>query len=244
MTGKIRLLDLALLVAAGLLYWHLRGEWIDAHSRDLALLHSALPAAHVPGLAPLDKVNAVAPADFADVATKDLFSKDRNPNVIVDPPPPPPIKPQPPFPVAHGVMLWDGVPPTIVLSEKANGTQKGYHPGDTIGPWTLVSVDSSYADFQWDGKDFKKRIDELIDRTPVAEATPPPANAPAKNAPPQPATQTLSNPSHSGPGLDLGAGFKACYSDDSSPDGTVVSGMKKMVTATPFGSNCRWEPSK
>ena len=74
-------------------------------------------------------------ADFAEIATKNLFSQDRNPNVIVDPPKPPPPKPQPPFPVAHGVMLWDGFPPTIVLSEKANGPQKGYHPGDTIGPW-------------------------------------------------------------------------------------------------------------
>lgn len=242
MTGKLRLLDLALLVLAGLLYWHLRGEWIGAHARDLALLRSALPAARVPGLAPLDKVDAVTAADFADVATKDLFSKDRNPNVILDPPPPPPVKPQPPFPVAHGVMLWDGVPPTIVLSEKAGGPQKGYHPGDTIGPWTLVSVDSSYADFEWDGKEFKKRIDELIDRTAIAQAAPPPASA--APAAPAPATQTLSNSSRSGPGQDVGAGLKACVPNDNSPDGTVVDGMKKVVTATPFGSNCRWEPNK
>lgn len=242
MTGKLRLLDLALLVLAGLLYWHLRGEWIDSHARDLALLNSSLPAARVAALAPLDKVAAVTAADYADVATQDLFSKDRNPNVIVDPLPPPPVKPQPPFPVAHGVMIWDGVPPTIVLSEKAGGPQKGYRPGDTIGPWTLVSVDSSYADFEWDGKEFKKRIDELIDRTPIAQAAPPPASAAAPATPV--AAKTLSNASHAGPNLDLGAGFKSCYADDGSPEGTVVDGMKKMVTATPFGSNCRWEPAK
>ena len=242
MTGKLRLLDLALLVLAGLLYWHLRGEWIDSHARDLALLNSSLPAARVAALAPLDKVAAVTAADYADVATQDLFSKDRNPNVIVDPLPPPPVKPQPPFPVAHGVMIWDGVPPTIVLSEKAGGPQKGYRPGDTIGPWTLVSVDSSYADFEWDGKEFKKRIDELIDRTPIAQATPPPASAAAPATPV--AAKTLSNASHAGPNFDLGAGFKSCYADDGSPEGTVVDGMKKMVTATPFGSNCRWEPAK
>ncbi len=241
MTGKLRLLDLALLLLAGFLYWRLRGEWMDSHARDLALLNSALPAARVAGLAPLEKVDAVTAADFADVATKDLFSKDRNPNVIVDPPPPPKEKPQPPFPVAHGVMLWDGVPPTIVLSEKANGPQKGYHPGDTIGPWTVVSVDNSYADFEWDGKDFKKRIDELIDRTPIVQA-PPPASASAQ-APPAPANQNLSN-ARTGPGADVGAGFKACVANDGSPDGTVVDGMKKVITATPFGSNCRWEPNK
>jgi hypothetical protein len=242
LSGKLRILDLALLVLAGLLYWHLRGEWIDSHARDLALLNSATPASHVPGLAPLDKVNAVTAADFADVATKNLFSEDRNPNVIVDPPKPPPPKPQPPFPVAHGVMLWDGVPPTIVLSEKKGGPQKGYHPGDIIGPWTIVSVDSSYADFQWDGKDFKKRLDELIDRTPIAEVSPAAASAAAKPAPAPAAA--LSNTARSGPGADTGAGFKACNPGDSSPSGTVVDGMKKVVTATPFGSGCQWEPAK
>lgn len=246
MTGKLRLLDLALLLIAGLLFWQLRREWIGSHARELALLKSSLPAARVPGLAPLDKVGAVTVAEFADVALKNLFSRDRNPNVIVDPPPAPPPKPQPPFPVAHGVMLWDGVPPTIVLSEKAGGPQKSYHPGDTIGPWRVVSLDNSYAEFEWDGKEFKKRIDELIDRTPIQIAAPQPAAAgqPAGGQPAKSGAQTLSSPSHSGPGVDMGAGNKACYSDDSSPDGTVVDGMKKVVIATPFGASCHWEQTK
>ncbi len=114
-----------MLVLAGLLYWHLRREWIDSHARDLALLNSALPAARVPGLAPLEKVDPVTAADFADVATKNLFSQDRNPNVIVDPPQAAAAQAAAAFPVAHGVMLWDGVPPTIVLSEKAGGAAEG-----------------------------------------------------------------------------------------------------------------------
>jgi hypothetical protein len=244
LSGKLRLLDLALLVLAGLLYWQLRHQWFESHARDLALLTSTPPPARVPGLAPLDKVDAVGPGDFADVALKNLFSRDRNPNVIVDPPKPPPPKPQPPFPVAHGVMLWDGVPPTIVLSEKAGGVQKGYHPGDTIGPWKVVSVDSSYADFQWDGKDFKKRIDELIDRTPIAEVAPAAAGNVAAKPAAAPPSQTLSSAAHNGPGQDVGAGFKACYPDDKSPDGTVVDGMKKFVNATPFGNACHWEQAK
>jgi hypothetical protein len=242
LSGKLRLLDLALLLLAGLLFWHLRAEWIDSHTRDQALLNSTLAPSRVPGLAPLDKVNSFSAAEFAEVALKTLFSKDRNPQVILPPAPPPPVKPQPPFPVAHGVMIWDGVPPTIVLSEKAGGPQKGYRPGDIIGPWKLVSVDSSYADFEWDGKEFKKPIDELIDRTPVTQAPPPAPIAAAKPA--QAATQSLSNASHGGPGMDVGGGFKACNSDDGSPDGTVVDGMKKFVTATPFGNACHWEPSK
>lgn len=245
MRSKLRVLDLVLLVIAGLLVWQLRREWITSHARDMALLRSVMRPAHVPGLAPLDKVGPVTPAEFADVATQDLFSKDRNPNVIVDPPPPPPAKPQPPFPIAHGVMLWDGVPPTIVLSEKSGGPQKGYHPGDTIGPWKLVSVDSSYADFEWDGKDFRKRIDELLDRAPIAQAAPAPAAAsPAGAAPSKSESQNLSNSSHAGPGADVGGGYKACSSDDSSPNGAVVDGMKKIVVATPFGNSCHWESAK
>ena len=243
MTGKLRLLDLALLLIAGLLFWQLRREWKDEQARDLALLKRTLPAARVPALAPLDQVNAVSAAEFADVAMKNLFSQDRNPNVIVDPPKPAPPKPQPPFPVAHGVMLWEGVPPTIVLSEKADGPQRGYHPGETIGPWKLVSLDKSYADFEWDGKEFKKRIDELIDRAATAEAAQPVVAAAA--AAPKAATQTLSTPSSTpAVGVDLGANSWGCVQGDTSPSGTVVDGKKKVITPTPFGQNCHWEKAQ
>lgn len=242
--AKLRILDLALLVAAGLLFWQLRREWNASHARDLALIHSTLAAARIPGLAPLMNVDPVTAADFAEIATKDLFAPDRNPNVIVDPPPPPPEKPQPPFPVAHGVMLWDGVPPTIVLSERAGGPQKGYHPGDMIGQWKIVSVDNSYADFEWDGKEFKKRLDELIDRTPIQAAAPAAAAATPPAAAPKPAAQKLSGGSHSGPGEDSGGGIKTCYADDPNPDGAIVDGMKKVVNTTPFGTVCHWEPAK
>jgi hypothetical protein len=242
--SKLRLLDLSLLVIAGLLGWQLRREWIDSHARDQVLLHGGLPPANVHGLAPLDKVDPLSAATYAEVALKNLFSQDRNPNPIIDPPKPEPEKPPPPFPVAHGVMLWDGVPPTIVLSEKSNGPQKGYHPGESIGQWKLVALDSSFVDLEWDGKEFKKRIDELIDRTPVAEvsqreAGPKPASVVA------PAVKALSSTERAGPGaIETGPGQKSCNAGDTSPDGTIVDGMKKIVIATPFGSSCRWEQAK
>jgi hypothetical protein len=239
-TAKLRLLDLALLVMAGLLAWQLRREWIESHARDLALIKTSLPSSAVPGLAALDKVAPVSVLDFVDVAMKNLFSKDRNPNVIIDPPPPAKEKPQPPFPVAHGVMLWDGAPPTIVLSENASGPQKGYHPGDTVGPWKLVALDNRYVDFEWDGKKFEKRIDELIDREPIAEVA-----APTAAAAPKPGPQVLSTPPAPGkPGQDTGGGYKACAPGDPAPNGTVSDGMRKVVTATPFGNSCQWEPVK
>jgi len=240
--SKLRILDLVLLVVAGLLGWQLRREWVNSHARDQALLRGTLPAAKVPGLSPLDKVDPLTAAAYAEVATKNLFSQDRNPNVIVDPPKPVPEQPPPPLPVAHGVMLWDGVPPTIVLSEKAGGPQKGYHVGDSIGQWKLVALDNSYVNLEWDGKEFKKRIDELIDRTPIVEASQPAASKAAPAA--APATKPLSSSAKAGPGVDTGAGQRGCVAGDSSPDGTVVDGMKKVVVQNPFGSNCHWEAAK
>ena len=79
-------------------------------------------------MAPID-----APA-YATVVDRNLFSADRNPTPIPPPPPaPPPAPVMPPLPIAHGVMLWEGVPPTVVLSERGKAEQKGYHPGDRIG---------------------------------------------------------------------------------------------------------------
>jgi len=243
--SKLRLLDLALLVVVGLLGWQLRREWIHSHAREQALLRRSLPAAKVPGLTPLDNVDPTTAAAYADVAMKDLFSEDRNPNVIVDPPKPEPEKPPPPFPVAHGVMLWPGVPPTIVLSEKSGGPQKGYRPGESIGQWKLVSLDNQFVSLEWNGKEFKKRIDELIDRTPVPEVAqsvgPSRAAAPATQ---QLGRQSLSSEQKSGPGLDVGGGQRACVAGDDAPAGAVVDGMRKVVTATPFGNNCHWEAAK
>ena len=241
--SKLRLLDLALLLLAGLLGWQVRREWVESHARVQALLHGGLPPAKVPGLPALGKIDALTAATYAEVALKNLFSQDRNPEVIVDPPKPEPEKPPPPFPVAHGVMLWGDFPPTIVLSEKAGGPQRGYRAGESIGQWKLVAVDNSFVDLEWQGKAFKKRIDELIDRTPVAEVASKPAaetKAPAATAPPKPSTPRPT----SGPGIDVGAGLKGCVDGDTSPDGAIVDGMKKVVTPTPFGNGCRWEPTK
>jgi hypothetical protein len=236
------LLDLALLAVAGFLGWQIRQEWLASHARTLALLQSSLPKVITVGLPPLDKIDPTSAATYLEIASKNLFSPDRNPNVIIEVKQPAPEPPPPPFPVAHGVMLWDGVPPTIVLSEKANGAQRGYHPGDTIGQWKLVALDNSYVNFEWDGKEFKKRIDELIDRTPVPVVAAPASNTPAAPAAKPAGPTSLSSGQKAGPGIDLGGGQKGCVAGDSDPDGTVMEGMKKVVVATPFGNNCHWEP--
>jgi len=241
-TRRLRLLDLGLVAVLALLGFQFHRERLREQAREQALLRSGAKSKSSATLAPLPKVDALTATSYADVAAKNLFSKDRNPNVVLDPVIPPPEKPVPPFPVARGVMLWGGVPPTVVLADKAGGQQRGYHPGEKIGEWTIVAVYNSYVVFEWNGKQFKKRIDELLDHTPVmvAEA---PAQAAASPAAPKPA-QSLSDSATSGPGVDIGADMKACIAGDNTPAGAIVNGMKKVEGQTPFGSACRWEKVK
>ena len=244
MTRKLIVLNLLLVALLALLGFQIRREWQTAAQRERAFLGKTVKPRPAQPLVPFVKPSPLMAGSYAEVAQKNLFSQDRNSNVIVDPPPPVQEKPLPPFPVARGVMLWDGVPPTVVLSEKSNGPQRGYHPGDTIGEWTILSIDDKYVTFGWDGKEYQKRLDELLDKTLVANEAPAaaaPSAAPTNLTPP--AVQSLS-PAKAGPGLDIGGNMRGCVAGDSSPAGTVVDGMKKVVSSTPFGSVCRWEASQ
>lgn len=264
MRRKLRLLELVLIAAIAMLSWQLRREWMAAQAREEAFVRSTIGPISVPGLAPLPKFKPLSAIQFAEAAAKNLFSRDRNPNVILDPPAPQKEKPVPPFPAARGVMLWPGVPPTVVLSEKPGGVQKGYHPGDKIGDWKILSVDNQYVGLEFEGKQFTKRLDELLDKTPTIAEAPGPAQAAAAN----PTATTLvsaaaannsasgsggnnasagsplSSQAAQGPGADTGGGFRACNAGDPSPAGAVVNGMRKSVIQTPFGTTCRWEPAK
>ena len=243
MSRRLILFNILLLLAAGLLAWQLRQQWAQERDRELALFRYRAKPAPVQPLAPLPRPTPFEAALYAEVAQNNLFSRDRNPNVIVEtivPPPPPPV---PPFPVARGVMLWEGVPPTIVLSERAGGPQKGYHPGDKIGPWQVTALDSRYVTFAWNDKQFKKRIDELLDNTPVETVPAPPSAANAAAAPKPPQSANLSN-SNSSVGADTGGGNRSCVAGDNSPSGTIVDGYKKNVVDTPFGHQCFWQAVK
>lgn len=236
------LINFALLALLVFLGWQLRLKMLQAKQREAAILEMRVPPADVPKPAGLAKVPALDANAYQDAVAKNLFSKDRNPIPIPDPPAaPPPPPPVPPFPVARGVMIWDGVPPTVVLSaSKGSNEQRGYHPGDRIGEWRIDSVDNQFIVLEWNGKTFKKRLDELMERTPVqAENTQQVAQAAA----PAPAAKSLGE-SKSGFGPDMGAGLKACVAGDTTPAGTVKDGLKKVVTQTPFSPNgaCRWEP--
>ncbi len=149
----------------------------------------------------------------------------------------------PPLPFAYGVMDF-GSGPQILLAEKSGGQNKLYKIGDTIGEFKILAVSNKEVTFEWDGKEIKKRLEELADKVAAANAQAESAAAskePPKTptTPPPPLPPAEPRPSKTEMGEN-----RACQPGDSSPAGTVADGYKKVVKASPFGSTCYWEPAK
>ncbi|MBI1896130.1 MAG: hypothetical protein HYS04_06275 [Acidobacteria bacterium] len=239
MKHGLLLLNLVLIALIGLSGWVLRERYLAARAREQKLMGERVASPPPPALAPLPAVTPVPAANYLEVAQKMLFARDRNPSVILDPVVAPAPKPVPPFPKAYGVLDL-GAGPTAILAAKPGAPHHAYRAGEMVGEFKLVAMNRSELLFEWDGKRFRKRLEELADRTPPPQETPK-----ASAAPPQPAAAPPPPPpARAAPGMDLGNSMRACVPGDSSPAGTVVDGMRKVVTQTPFGQSCRWEPVK
>ena len=237
MKRKLLLANLALLalsVAGGV---HLRREWTESRDREQAVLRKGIRPVPPPPMTPLPATAPVKADSYIDIAQKTLFSKDRNPVVVVEPPPPPKPVPMPALPLFHGVVdLGDG--PMAIMSLGPKGPHRDYQPGDEVGAFKLVAVNNEKLVLEWEGKTITKKVDEIFDRTTAAAPAPAPAaGAPAPVAPPV-ATAAAA------PGGELNGGVKACQPGDTSPAGTVADGMRKVIKPTPFGSKCYWESEK
>lgn len=271
MNRRLVLLSVVLLLFAGGLAWMLRAHYLEARARESALLNQKVPPKAV--LAPPSPAPArpAQPSDYVEVAKKMLFSKDRNPDVVVEAPKPVPEPPMPALPIYHGQMDL-GDPVAFLSLPTRAADQRGYHAGDSIGDFTLVSFDEDKIELEWRGKKVERRPEEL------APKEPPPAPAPAAgggrgapaaqgarpaaaaNAAPQspaaavPVTE-LGSTSAAGPpgsansepkglGAVIGDGVRGCLPGDQSPAGTVLSGYTKRSIPSMFGPICRWELAK
>jgi hypothetical protein len=201
-----------------------------------------------PPVTPAPKPDPVPATKYADVAMKDLFSKDRNPTVVIEPPKIEAPKIMPPLPVVYGVM---GLPSgtKAIMSEKAGNAGHSVHAGDTIGEFKIAALDPENVTFNWDGKQISKKIEDLIDRSnaPGAAGAQSAAvqgganpNAAVRAAPPPPPNNQPQVAS--APGKEIGGGYHACVPGDTSPSGTVSGGFRKNSVATPFGPSCNWVP--
>jgi hypothetical protein len=187
-------LNLALLAVAGALIWTLRTNWIAAQARERAVLERKVAAKPVLVPPALPVVKAVAPAEYIDVAGKMLFSQDRNPTVVVEPPKPPPEPVMPPLPNYHGQIAIGE--PVILLSASATALQRGYHAGEQVGDFKLVRFDENRVAFEWKGKNVERKVEELRPREASAPGaqTAAPASASAAAAAPVRPVASLDHP--------------------------------------------------
>jgi hypothetical protein len=238
---KLWLLNILLVAAIALAGWQLRKEARELHAREHATLDKHPPVPAPPAQPPVAPPPMVTGAAYLGIAKDMLFSKDRNSQVIVDPPKPPaPPKPLPPLPVVHGVMdIGDG--PIVMMSEKSGGRHRGVRVGEKIGEFKLVSVNRNDLVLGFEDRTVKKTLQELIDRgggdaAPIAGQGGPAGGASSAPVPPV--------VGKSEPNVKLSEDTATCQTNDPSPPGTVVNGMRKVVMATPFGNACRWEAVK
>jgi hypothetical protein len=171
MNRRLIILDLVLVLFAAGMIWLLRERYLEARAHELAVLGKKVPAK--PVLAPPSPqvMRPSQPAEYADVAQKTLFSKDRNPNVVVEAPKPPPEIPMPALPIYHGQMAF-GDPIAILSLPKDAANQKGYHAGDKVGEFKLVAFDADRIELEWNGKKVERKPEELAPKEPVVASAP------------------------------------------------------------------------
>jgi hypothetical protein len=234
---------LAAAIAAGA--WQGSTHWLAVRAQQRNTLEARVRAAVPPPPAPAPKPEAPAAANYVDVATNNLFSRDRNPTVVIEAPKIEKPKQMPPLPVVYGVL---GLPSGVkaLMAEKAGAGSKSVKAGDQIGEFQIAALDPQNVTFVWDGQEIHKKIEDLLDRSNHDQAGGGSAGGQpgvAANAPavPPPATVTGS----AAIGVEVGTpghSERVCKPCDNSPADTVIDGYKKVLLPMPFGVNCRWIP--
>lgn len=233
MKPKLVALNLLLITAIAAVVWGAR-----VHMQDLDREHrvAPMPRPVTVQATPVPRPDGPPATKYEDVAKKNLFSSDRNDDIIVDPPKQEVVKPMPPLPVVYGVMtLPSGTKAS--MAEKAGEGSRMVKTGDSVGEFKILALDAKDVTFEWNGKEISKKIEDLIDRsnheTATAAAAPAPATPPPPSAPKAPSEANL--------GKELTPTTRACQANDNSPLGAVVNGYRKEGHMSPFGpSNCQW----
>lgn len=263
MKPRLIVLNLLLVAGIGASFWQGRARWQDAQALRRNTLDVKVPRIAPPPLSPAPLPEAPTAVKYVDVATKDLFSKDRNPIVIIEPPKVGKPREMPSLPVVYGVL---GLPSGVkaLMAEKAGLMAKSVRAGDSIGEFKIAALDPRSVTFEWEGKEIQRPIEALMDRGNPGGAAP---GQPGIAAAPQPpggfppnvaAQPQIQQPQVNNPpppnvaagglvGAELGApgrSERGCRPGDTTPVGTVVDGYRKVVYSTPFGGNCRWVPAQ
>jgi len=241
---KPRLIALNVILAAGAaaFAWQARLRMHEADLARQARFGKPVKPVAAPPLAPAPKPPPPNAIQYEDVAKKNLFSPDRNADIVVDPPKVEAPKPMPPLPVVYGVMtLPSGV--KVSMADKVGGPSRMLHAGDTIGEFKIAALDARDVTFEWNGKPVPKKIEDLIDRSSHQQVAGAAVQAAGPAAPPptgSAAQPVNEHPTEANLGVVLTPASRACIPGDNSAVGAVVAGYRKVVSQTPFGPVCRW----
>ena len=238
------LASVVLAAALAAVIWQGSVEWKRVNAQRAAMVNAPLKPIVIPSPAPMAIAAPVSAVQYADVAEKNLFSKDRNPNVVIEQKPQEEKK-MPALPSLYGVM---GLPSGVqaLMAESKGGPGRPMRSGDTIGEFKILALDTVNVTFGWNGKEISRKVDELIDRSAGAAAGGPAAPAavvgPAAPPPPPPAVSNSNSAGKHG-AIQVGTPVEPAYNclgNDSSPAGTVDDGYRKTILPSPFGSLCKW----
>ena len=146
---KLIALNVGLGVGLFLLAWQAGVRWDAAQAERRANLNVPVKRITPPPMTPIQKPETVQAAKYADVAAKNLFSKDRNPTVIVDAPKVEPPKVMPPLPVVYGVL---GLPSGIkaIMAERSGAQSRSVHTGEDVGEFKILALDLRKVTFEWE----------------------------------------------------------------------------------------------
>jgi hypothetical protein len=241
MTRRLIALNLLLIALIALVGWRLRLAWVEREQTSVRFFAQpvkplAPPVVLIPN--PPAKVNAMS---YLDVAQQLMFSRDRNPTVIVEVVAP---KPMPALPLYYG-MINLGEGPKVVLAQTRESGQRSYRAGQQVGEFKLVAIEQSGLIFEWEGKRIPATYAEIRDTKPPVQAQNTASRTTSAQAP-KPATAAVSigTTTTTGPGADFGGDVRPCVAGDASPAGTVSDGYKKVLANSPFGKSCFWEKVK
>ncbi|MBA3976216.1 MAG: hypothetical protein C0504_18570 [Candidatus Solibacter sp.] len=240
MTRRLLALNLLLVVLIGAACWRMRVVWLEQERASAQFFARPAAAGDPPVVLIPEPPKQVMAMSYLEVAQQLMFSRDRNPTVIVEVEAP---KPMPALPLYYGMInLGDG--PKVVLAGSRGAGQRSYRAGQQIGDFKLLAIEPTGLVFEWDGKRVPASYAQLKDTQPVTPQPPRSATTPSSGPqPPKPATSATSIGSQqiSGPGESAGSDRRMCQAGDTSPEGAVVNGFRKVLAATPFGKSCYWE---
>jgi len=233
-----------LVALLGAVVWRAKESRDVARQREQMVLLQEIQLKKALPPPPIPTVPAVTPMTYMVVAQNMLFARDRNPTVIVKPPPlPPPPPPMPDLPTASGAMTFNGET-SVFLTARVGGPQKVYRTGDTIGPFKVLALSPKDIVFEWEGKRVERKLEELKPKeNQMAQAIN------VSSAPPVQQQSVVSvagsgSTDKTAPGADTGVGQRACQVGDTSPNGTVVNGFRKVIAPSMMGQSCHWEAVK